>query len=143
MSFIGEKYVKFICGELPKEILVSLDPPEDLKEKIPRFSKLNMLPKIRVDISVIESYTRSTKLLLKFNGIESEFIFYIPLSKSPYYILNGLHNKVGKKVNQIIIQEGKGDMVRERYKKWDDDRNLMYKKIGEAIDKSKIMKLNG
>jgi len=143
MSFIGEKYVKFICGELPKEILVSLDPPEDLKEKIPRFSKLNMLPKIRVDISVVEPYTRSAKLLLKFNNIETEFIFYIPLSKSPEYILNNLHNKVEKKINKVLIQEGKGDMVKERYKKWDDDRNLLYKKINEAIDKSKIMKLNG
>jgi hypothetical protein len=142
MKNINNRYVDFICGELPKEILISLDRPEDLKGERPTIGKFNVGPAIRVEVLVKTSYTRSANLLLKFNNIETEFIFYIPLSKSPDYILNGLRSKVEKKVNQIITQEDGGDWVKERYKKWDDDRNLMYKKIGEVINNSKIEKLN-
>lgn len=137
MERIENKYVKFICSELPKEIMVSLRPPDGLD-----IGLASLYPKLRpntmVSVLIKEIYTRSAKLLLRFNNIETEFIFFVPFSRSPESILNGLYDRVESKVNKIIVQEGMGEWVTEKYKKLHDERVLVYKKIGESFNKYKI-----
>lgn len=130
------KYVKFICGELPREVNVILDIPK--YSNVTKIGKLNLSPRIRTEINVIEMYSRSAKIKVKFDGIESDKIFYFSSQKGPERTLNEFHKNVEKLVNKILIDEEHNGLIKEKYKKSEERKEIFYSKLGEVINNAKI-----
>ena len=90
--------------------------------------KLGLSVYIKVDIEVIEKYSRSFKAKLKFNGFEVEQLFFTPLESSPPSIENKFKDKVSKLVVEILGQGEIRRLNKEREDKVYNDIALSVKK---------------
>ena len=94
--------------------------------------KLGLSVYVKVDIEVIEKYSRSFKAKLKFNGFEVEQLFFTPLESSP----PSIREKFANKVEKIVV----GTLGQEEIKRLNKEReDIVYSKIASAV---KNMKTN-
>jgi hypothetical protein len=92
--------------------------------------KLGLSTYVKVDIEVIEKYSRSFKVVLKFNGFEVEQLFFIPLESAPTSIKEKFVDKVEKLVVDTLGQEEIKRLNKEREEK-------IYSKIASAVKSNK------
>ena len=92
--------------------------------------KLGLSTYIKVDIEIIEKYSRSFKAVLKFNGFEIEQLFFTPLESSPPSIKEKFVDKIEKLVVDTLGQEEIKRLNKER-------EDMVYSKIASAVKKKK------
>ena len=92
--------------------------------------KLGLSTYIKVDVEVIEKYSRSFKAVLKFNGFEVEQLFFTPLESAPTSIKEKFVDKIEKLVVDTLGQEEIKRLNKEREEK-------IYSKIASAVKKKK------
>ena len=110
---VTEKYRDFILENfIGDSIRVQL--PKIDEEGRAWSVKLGLSVYIKVDIEVIEKYSRSFKAKLKFNGFEIEQLFFTPLDSSPPSIENKFKDKVQKIVVDTLGQEEIKRLNKER-----------------------------
>jgi hypothetical protein len=116
---VMERYVAFICSELPKTRRVLLTPPPPMENGeygYKRMSKIGPHVYMMVDIEIVETYTRSAKLCVKFEDYQMNDIFYMSRHKGPDKLLEEIDKKIDKIVNRTLIDDGRQEWVREQYK---------------------------
>ena len=116
---VMERYVAFIRSELPKTRRVLLNPPPPMENGeygYKRMSKIGPHVYMMVDIEIVETYTRSAKLCIKFEDYQKTDIFYMSRHKGPDKLLEEIDKKIDKIVNKTLIEDGKQEWVREQYK---------------------------
>ena len=116
---VMERYVAFICGELPKTRRVLLNPPPPMENGeygYKRMSKIGPHVYMFVEIEIVETYTRSAKLCVKFEDYQMNDIFYMSRHKGPDKLLEEIDKKIDKIVNRTLIDDGRQEWVREQYK---------------------------
>ena len=116
---VMERYVAFICSELPKTRRVLLNPPPPMENGeygYKRISKIGPHVYMMVDIEIVETYTRSAKLCVKFEDYQMNDIFYMSRHKGPDKLLEEIDKKIDKIVNRTLIDDGRQEWVREQYK---------------------------
>ena len=92
--------------------------------------KLGLSTYIKVDVEVIEKYSRSFKAVLKFNGFEVEQLFFTPLESAPTSIKEKFVDKIEKLVVDTLGQEEIKRLNKEREEK-------IYSKITSAVKNNK------
>jgi hypothetical protein len=116
---VMERYVAFICSELPKTRRVLLNPPPPMENGeygYKRMSKIGPHVYMPVEIEIVETYTRSAKLCVKFEDYQINDIFYMSRHKGPDKLLEEIDKKIDKIVNRTLIDDGRQEWVREQYK---------------------------
>lgn len=116
---VMERYVAFICGELPKTRRVLLTPPPPMENGeygYKRMSKIGPHVYMPVEIEIVETYTRSAKLCVKFEDYQMNDIFYMSRHKGPDKLLEEIDKKIDKIVNRTLVDDGRQEWVREQYK---------------------------
>jgi hypothetical protein len=116
---VMERYVAFICGELPKTRRVLLNPPPPMENGeygYKRMSKIGPRVYMETTIEIVEKYTRSAKLCVKFEDYQMNDIFYMSRHKGPDKLLEEIDKKIDKIVNRTLIDDGRQEWVREQYK---------------------------
>ena len=112
---VMERYVEFICNEIPSQLNILLYIPNSIKNEvyIPKIG-----PKVwcTTDIEIIEKYTRSAKFKLKFDKYEVEDIFFMSRHKGPDKLLDEIYNKIEKIINKTLIEYGREEEIIKRYK---------------------------
>jgi hypothetical protein len=112
---IMERYVEFICNEIPQQLNILLYIPNSIKNEV-------YIPKIGpkcweiVNIEILEKYTRSAKFRLQFDKYEVEDIFFMSRHKGPDKLLDEIYNKIEKVINKTLIEDGREEEIIERYK---------------------------
>ena len=122
---VTEKYRDFILENFIGDNLRVQLPKIDEKGRAWNV-KLGLATYVKVDIEVIEKYSRSFKAVLKFNGFEVEQLFFTPLDSSPTSIREKFVNKVEKIVVDILGQEEIKRLNKER-------EDMVYSKIASAV----------
>ena len=126
---IPRKYVDFIVDNIIQDTLtVQLYKPFEDGSRM--YVKLGPTVYCKVQIEVVEKYTRSAKLKLTFDRYEYEDIFFIPFSSSPDSIESKTLNRIEKIVNKTFIEDNRTEDIKQMYEQ-------QSKLLGEAI--SKIM----
>lgn len=116
---VMERYVAFICSELPKTRRVLLNPPPPMENGeygYKRISKIGPHVYMYVEIEIVEKYTRSAKLCIKFEDYQMNDIFYMSRHKGPDKLLEEIDKKIDKIVNRTLVDDGRQEWVREQYK---------------------------
>lgn len=134
---VMERYVAFICGELPKTRGVLLTPPTPMENGEYGYKRINKIgPHVymMVDIVIVEKYTRSAKLCVKFEDYQMNDIFYMSRHKGPDKLLEEIDKKIDKIVNRTLIDDGRQEWVREQYKIKSDDFYSKFKILLPEID---------
>jgi hypothetical protein len=132
---VMERYVAFICSELPKTRRVLLNPPPPMENGeygYKRMSKIGPHVYMMVDIEIVETYTRSAKLCVKFEDYQMNDIFYMSRHKGPDKLLEEIDKKIDKIVNRTLIDDGRQEWVREQYKIKSEDFPLF--KFGPGVE---------
>ena len=94
------------------------------------WTKLGLATYVKVDIEIIEKYSRSFKAKLKFNGFEVEQLFFTPLESSPPSIKEKFVDKIEKLVVDTLGQEEIKRLNKEREEK-------VYSKIASVVKNNK------
>jgi hypothetical protein len=134
---VMERYVAFICNELPKTRRVLLNPPPPMENGeygYKRMSKIGPHVYMSVEIEIVEKYTRSAKLCVKFEDYQMNDIFYMSRHKGPDKLLEEIDKKIDKIVNRTLIDDGRQEWVREQYKIKSDDFKSKFKLLLPEID---------
>ena len=132
---VMERYVAFICSELPKTRRVLLTPPPPMENGeygYKRMSKIGPRVYMETTIEIVETYTRSAKLCVKFEDYQMNDIFYMSRHKGPDKLLEEIDKKIDKIVNRTLIDDGRQEWVREQYKIKSDDFPLF--KFGSGVE---------
>ena len=115
---VMERYVAFICGELPTTRRVLLTPPPPMENGEYGYKRMNKIgPHVYMEatIEIVEKYTRSAKLCIKFDDYQMNDIFYMSRHKGPEKLLEEIDKKIDKIVNKTLIDDGRQEWVREQY----------------------------
>ena len=134
---VMERYVAFICSELPKKRRVLLNPPPPMENGeygYKRMSKIGPHVYMETTIEIVETYTRSAKLCVKFEDYQMNDIFYMSRHKGPDKLLEEIDKKIEKIVNRTLIDDGRQEWVREQYKIKSDDFPLFKIRPGVEVD---------
>ena len=134
---VMERYVAFICSELPKTRRVLLTPPPPMENGeygYKRMSKIGPHVYMPVEIEIVETYTRSAKLCVKFEDYQMNDIFYMSRHKGPDKLLEEIDKKIDKIVNRTLVDDGRQEWVREQYKIKSDDFPLFKFRPGVEVD---------
>ena len=116
---VMERYVAFICSELPKTRRVLLTPPPPMENGeygYKRIYKIGPHVYMETTIEIVEKYTRSAKLCIKFEDYQMNDIFYMSRRKGPEKLLEEIDNKIYNIVNKTLIDDRRQEWVREQYK---------------------------
>lgn len=109
-----EKYVAFICSEIPKEMHTEFVQPN--VEQLARFiHKIGPRVTEKVEITILETYTRSAKIKITFDKYENESIYYMSRHKGPDNLLNEIQNKIQKIVNETFINDNRLNYIIDKY----------------------------
>lgn len=120
----------------------------DIRVQLPRpeedgklfWTKLGPTVYIKVDLEVIDKYTRSVKFKLKFDKYELEQIIFIPIESSPMSIKEKLHNKIEKLVCKTFLEDNRRDDMRQMY---EDKRKKLFSGIENLVGKIKEIDVYG
>ena len=125
---VTQKYVDFILDNIIQDtIRVQLYKPFEDGSRM--YVKLGPTVHCRVQIEVVEKYTRSAKLKLTFDKYEIEELFFIPFSSSPDSIENKTHTKIEKIVNKTFFDDNRTEDIKQMYTE-------RHTQIGEIISKA-------
>ena len=126
---VTEKYRDFILENfIGDNLRVQLPKPTEDGKLL--WTKLGVSPYLTVNFEVIEKYSRSFKLKLKFDRYEIEQLFFTPLESSPPSIKEKFVDKIEKLVVDTLGQEEIKRLNKEREDK-------VYSKIASAVKKIK------
>ena len=134
---VMERYVAFICSELPKTRRVLLTPPPPMENGeygYKRMSKIGPHVYMETTIEIVETYTRSAKLCVKFEDYQMNDIFYMSRHKGPDKLLEEIDKKIDKIVNRTLIDDGRQEWVREQYKIKSDNFPIFKFAPGVEVD---------
>ncbi len=109
------------------DINVQLPRPEEDGKLF--WTKLGPTVYTKVDLEVIEKYTRSVKFKLKFDKYELEQLIFIPIESSPISIKQKLHNKIENLVCKTFLDDNRQEDMRQMYSE-------RHTQIGEIISKA-------
>lgn len=119
---ITQKYVDFILDNIIQDnITVQLYKPFEDGSRM--YVKLGPTVRCKVQIEVIEKYTRSAKLKLTFDKYEVEELFFIPFNSSPDSIEKKTQNKIEKIVNKTFIDDNRTEDIKQMY---EEKRKIMF-----------------
>ena len=111
---ITQKYVDFILDNIIQDSsTVQLYKPFEDGSRM--FVKSGPTVYCKVQIEVIEKYTRSAKLKLTFDKYEIEEIFFIPFSSSPDSIEMKTRKKIENIVNKTFIDDNRTEDIKQMY----------------------------
>ena len=128
---ITQKYVDFILDNIIQDnITVQLYKPFEDGSRM--YTKLGPIVHCKVQIKVVEKYTRSAKLKLTFDKYEVEELFFIPFSSSPDSIEKKTQNKIEKIVNKTFIDDNRTEDIKQMY---EAQRKLLSESISKFISK--------
>lgn len=134
---VMERYVAFICSELPKTRRVLLTPPPPMENGeygYKRMSKIGPRVYMETTIEIVETYTRSAKLCVKFEDYQMNDIFYMSRFQGPDKLLEEIDKKIDKIVNRTLVDDGRQEWVREQYKIKSEDFPLFKFRPGVEVD---------
>ena len=134
---VMERYVAFICGELPTTRRVLLTPPPPMENGEYGYKRMNKIgPHVYMEatIEIVDTYTRSAKLCVKFEDYQMNDIFYMSRHKGPDKLLEEIDKKIDKIVNRTLIDDGRQEWVREQYKIKSENFPLFRIEPGVYID---------
>ena len=119
---VTQKYVDFILDNIIQDnITVQLYKPFEDGSRM--YVKLGPIVRCKVQIEVIEKYTRSAKLKLTFDKYEVEELFFIPFNSSPDSIEKKTQNKIEKIVNKTFIDDNRTEDIKQMY---EEKRKIMF-----------------
>lgn len=119
---ITRKYVDFILDNIIQDnTRVQLYKPFEDGSRM--YVKLGPTVYCKVQIEVVEKYTRSAKLRLTFDKYEIEELFFIPFSSSPNSIESKTLNKIEKIVNKTFIEDNRTEDIKQMY---EEKRKIMF-----------------
>ena len=124
---ITEKYRDFILENFIGDNL-RIQLPKISEDGKFMWTKLGLTAYIKVDIEIIEKYSRSFKAVLKFNGFGVEQLFFTPLESSPPSIKEKFVDKIEKLVVDTLGQEEIKRLNKER-------EDMVYDGIASIIKK--------
>ena len=128
---ITQKYVDFILDNIIQDnITVQLYKPFEDGSRM--YTKLGPTVRCKVEIEIVEKYTRSAKLKLTFDKYEVEELFFIPFSSSPDSIEKKTQNKIEKIVNKTFIDHNRTEDIKQMY---EAQRKLLSESISKFISK--------
>ena len=114
-STVTEKYRDFILENFIGDSLrVQLPKPTEDGKLL--WTKLGVSPYLTVNFEVIEKYSRSFKLKLKFDRYEIEQLFFTPLESSPPSIREKFADKVSKIVVKAFIDDNRQEDLLRMHK---------------------------
>jgi hypothetical protein len=120
---VTQKYVDFILDNIIQDtIRVQLYKPFEDGSRM--YVKLGPIIHCKVQIEVVEKYTRSAKLKLTFDKYEVEELFFIPFSSSPDSIEKKIQNKIEKIVNKTFIDDNRTEDIKQMY---EEKRKIMFR----------------
>ena len=131
---VMERYVSFICDEIPTSKRIRINPPPPKEDGELGYS---IMPKIgpwinrMVEVEIVEKYTRSAKIRLKFDSYTDESIYYMSRRKGPEILIHEISEKISKIVNARYKAENRTEDIREEY----SNLQNIYIKIQEKINK--------
>jgi hypothetical protein len=130
---ITKKYIDFMLENIiGSNIRVQLpNPQEDGKLY---WTKLGPTVYMNVELEVIEKYTRSVKVNLKFDWYEVVKIIFIPIESSPMSIKEKLHNTIENLVSKTFIDDGRQEDMRQMY---EEKRKTMFSGLEKMVGKMK------
>ena len=109
---LNKKYVRFIVENLFEDtIMVRLNEPDVPKGSIMKGINAYM----KVNVKILNEYTRSVNVKLTFDKYEVEKIVFLPIESAPYSIYYKFGKTVGKLVNETMIEDGRADEIKEMY----------------------------
>lgn len=128
---VTQKYVDFIIDNIIQDnSTVQLYKPQEDGARM--ITKLGPQVHCIVQIEVVEKYTRSAKLKLKFDKYEVEEIFFIPFSSSPQSIEGKTRTKIERIVNKTFIDDNRTQDIKQRY---DNQHKLISELLSKSINK--------
>jgi hypothetical protein len=129
---VMERYVAFICEEIPEHRRVLLNPPPKMDNGelgYVRHAKIGPNVWEVVSIEIIAKYTRSAKFRLTFDKYVIEDIFYMSRHKGPDKLIEESCKKIDKLVNKAFTDDDRTEEIRSRYKLKSDNFGFSYNTI--------------
>ena len=127
-------YPEFIAQDLKGLYTITIDQPKNPDGSAPYIKKLGPFVNMKVDVEILNIYTRSVELFLTFDGLNIKKIFYTPFDKGPDIVHAEIYRKIDKLVNKALIENGREEWIREEYRKKQERVN---NKIQEIVGKIK------
>lgn len=112
---VMERYVDFISSEITPIQKVLLWIPSSIKDEV-YIPKIGPKVYIKVNIEIIEKYTRSSKFKLKFDKYEIEDMFFMSRHKSPDLIFSEIERKIENIINNTFLDDNREGEIIEKYK---------------------------
>ena len=129
-------WIDFMSSKIECVFTINLYIPDSLKHILQKCPA-----KFKVDVKVIQKFSRSVKVQYNLFGNIFEEIIYIPTSKSVQQIIDDTNNKIGNKVNNWL-KENQNTFVENEYKKYGDTfKNSIKKMQFERLQKQREEKL--
>jgi|AntRauMFilla1563_2_1112583.scaffolds.fasta_scaffold160244_2 hypothetical protein len=113
---ISEKYVDFILNNhIPFKSFVEIPEPQLSGGSIMwQFGKKNVT--IETNVTILARYTRSAKLLIKFDKYEVEKIFFISIDESPNHIFFKYEKMLSNLIYNRYFEDGRIEEIIALYK---------------------------
>jgi hypothetical protein len=128
---LNKKYIEFMLENvIDSSIRVQLPNPQDDGKLF--WTKLGPVVYIKVDLEVIEKYSRSVKFKLKFDKYEIEQLIFLPIESSPMSIKEKLVNKLEKLVCKTFLEDGRQEDMKQMY---EEKRKTMFAGIEKLVGK--------
>jgi hypothetical protein len=112
---ITERYRDFILDSLLEYHKTQLIEPDRNGNFIAW--KIGPIVHLDVTIGVIAKYSRSAVLRIAFDKYTVEQLFFMPLNSSPDSIISKIYGKINVIVNKTLIDDNRGEDIKEMYKK--------------------------
>lgn len=128
---LNKKYLEFLLENvIDSSIRVQLPNPHEDGKLF--WTKLGPVVYIKVDLGVIEKYSRSVKFKLKFDRYEIEQLIFLPVESAPMSIKSKLINKIEKLVCKTFLEDGRQEDMKQMYK---DKKAMMFTGIEKLVGK--------
>lgn len=127
-------YPEFIAQDLKGLYTITINQPKNPDGSAPYIKKLGPFVNMKVDVEILNIYTRSVELFLTFDGLNIKKIFYTPFDKGPDIVHAEIYRKIDKLVNKALLENGREEWIREEYRKKQERVN---NKIQEIVGKIK------
>ena len=128
---LNKKYLEFLLENvIYSSIRVQLPNPQEDGKLF--WTKLGPVVYIKVDLEVIEKYSRSVKFKLKFDKYEIEQLIFLPIESSPMSIKEKLVNKLEKLVCKTFLEDGRQEDMKQMY---EEKRKTMFAGIEKLVGK--------
>lgn len=94
---IKKDWINLVSKYIEKKYNIYIYNPNEKKHML-----ISCNPEIEVDVNIIDTYTRSSKINISFFNENIETIVYYPTNKSLEFIFNNIENKISDIVNDKL-----------------------------------------